>query len=223
MVESGFQPLHILPQELLEYGSSFHRQQEYGLKMNWVYDGRRDVLESTKAATYFLSDMHRHFRGNWLLAIASYNTGAGNVGKAINKANNIFTRPTYWDLKLPRETELYVPRLLALSKKFQLEDMVLNNINRKYKIYVNSKFRDSIDFKTLSIITGISQSELVNLNPGYSTWIIDPSQQNTFLLPTKAAKVFRSRYNKISNSIYESKVTRLSEVIACTKFLGFIM
>ena len=51
--------------------------------MNWQYDGRRDVLESTKAATYFLSDMHRHFKGNWLLAIASYNTGAGNVERQL--------------------------------------------------------------------------------------------------------------------------------------------
>ena len=84
MVESGFQP----------YAYSSSRAagiwqfipptaREYGLKMNWLYDGRRDVLESTKAASYFLGDMHRHFKGNWLLAIASYNTGAGNVAKLL--------------------------------------------------------------------------------------------------------------------------------------------
>ena len=157
MVESGFQP----------YAYSSSRAagiwqfipptaREYGLKMNWQYDGRRDVLESTKAATYFLSDMHRHFKGNWLLAIASYNTGAGNVRKAINRANNLFTEPSYWDLDLPRETELYVPRLLALSKivanpkkyGFNLPD--IENI----KFTTTVRFRDKIDFKTLSIITG---------------------------------------------------------------------
>ena len=212
MVESGFQP----------YAYSASRAagiwqfipptaREYGLKMNWLYDGRRDVLESTRAATYFLSDMHRHFKGNWLLAIASYNTGAGNVGKAINRANNLFTKPSYWDLNLPRETELYVPRLLALSKiianperyGFSLPDIK----NKKYTSTVN--FRDPIDFKTLSIITGVSQDELTNLNPGYSTWILDPSQQNKLLLPVKAAKVFKKRYNKISRSIYESKIHKV--------------
>ena len=212
MVESGFQPFAYSASRAAGIWQFIPpTAREYGLKMNWLYDGRRDVLESTKAATYFLSDMHRHFRGNWLLAIASYNTGAGNVGKAINKANNIFTKPTYWDLKLPRETELYVPRLLALAKivanpsRYGFKLPLIEN--KKFTSAVN--FRDPIDFKTLSIITGISQSELVNLNPGYSTWILDPSQQNTLLLPTRAAKVFRSRYNKISNSIYESKVHKV--------------
>ena len=212
MVESGFQPF--------AYSSSRAAgiwqfipptAREYGLKMNWLYDGRRDVLESTKAATYFLRDMHRHFSGNWLLAIASYNTGAGNVGKAIDKANNLFTKPTYWDLNLPRETELYVPRLLALSKIIENPSRYgfkLPTIpNRRFTSTVS--FRDPIDFKTLSIITGVSQRELTNLNPGYSTWLLDPSQQNTLLLPVEAAKVFNKRYNKVSRSIYENKIHKV--------------
>ncbi len=212
MVESGFQPF--------AYSSSRAAgiwqfipptAREYGLKMNWLYDGRRDVLESTKAATYFLSDMHRHFKGNWLLAIASYNTGAGNVGKAIDRANNLFTKPSYWDLNLPRETELYVPRLLALSKiianpnKFGFKLPEIPNV--KFTSTVN--FRDPIDFETLSIITGVQQSKLIKLNPGYSTWLLDPSQQNTLLLPIEAARVFNSRYNKISKSIYQNKIHKV--------------
>jgi membrane-bound lytic murein transglycosylase D len=214
MVESGFQPF--------AYSSSRAAgiwqfipptAREYGLKMNWLYDGRRDVLESTKAATYFLGDMHRHFKGNWLLAIASYNTGAGNVGKAIDRANNIFTKPSYWDLDLPRETELYVPRLLALSKiienpkKYGFKLPKLENKNHTSKV----KFYDAIDFQTLAIITGLSQEELMNLNPGYSTWIIDPSQQNILLLPNKEAKLFKSRYKKIANIIYENKVHKVKK------------
>ena len=214
MVESGFQPF--------AYSSSRAAgiwqfipptAREYGLKMNWLYDGRRDVLESTKAATYFLGDMHRHFRGNWLLAIASYNTGAGNVGKAIDRANNLFTKPSYWDLDLPRETELYVPRLLALSKiienprKYGFKLPELDNIKHTSQV----KFYDPIDFQTLAIITGLSEEELMNLNPGYSTWIIDPSQQNILLLPNKEAKLFKSRYKKIANIIYENKVYKVKK------------
>ena len=209
MVESGFQPFAYSTSRAAGIWQFIPpTAREYGLKMNWLYDGRRDVLESTKAATYFLRDMHRHFKGNWLLAIASYNTGAGNVGKAIDRANNLFTKPSYWDLNLPRETELYVPRLLALSKIIanpQRYGFDLPAIpNRKFTSTVN--FRDPLDFKTLSIITGVSQEELTNLNPGYSTWILDPSQQNKLLLPVDAAKVFNKRYNKVSRSIYENKI-----------------
>ena len=214
MVESGFQPFAYSASRAAGIWQFIPpTAREYGLKMNWHYDGRRDVLESTEAATYFLSDMHRHFKGNWLLAIASYNTGAGNVGKAIDRANNIFTKPSYWDLDLPRETELYVPRLLALAKivnnpskyGFKLANMKNQNYTKK----VN--FRDPIDFQTLSVITGISEKELVNLNPGYSTWIIDPTQQNTLLLPNKEAKLFKERYDKIAKVIYENKIHKVQK------------
>ena len=95
MVESGFQPFAYSASRAAGIWQFIPpTAREYGLRMNWLYDGRRDVLESTKAATYFLRDMHRHFNGNWLLAIASYNTGAGNVGKAIDRANNLFTKPS---------------------------------------------------------------------------------------------------------------------------------
>jgi len=214
MVESGFQPFAYSASRAAGIWQFIPpTAREYGLKMNWHYDGRRDVLESTEAATYFLSDMHRHFKGNWLLAIASYNTGAGNVGKAIDRANNIFTKPSYWDLDLPRETELYVPRLLALAKivnnpskyGFKLANMENQNYTKK----VN--FRDPIDFQTLSVITGISEKELMNLNPGYSTWIIDPAQQNTLLLPNKEAKLFNKRYDNISKVIYKNKIHKVQK------------
>ncbi len=214
MVESGFQPFAYSASRAAGIWQFIPpTAREYGLKMNWLYDGRRDVFESTKAATYFLSDMYRHFKGNWLLAIASYNTGAGNVGKAIDRANNLFTKPSYWDLNLPRETELYVPRLLALSKiiynprkyGFNLPELENKSFTRQVK------FRDPIDFQTLSIITGISQKELTNLNPGYSTWIIDPSQQNKLLLPTTASKAFIKRYNKISKLIYKNKTHKVKK------------
>jgi membrane-bound lytic murein transglycosylase D len=114
---------------------------------------------------------------------------------------------------LPRETELYVPRLLALSKiienprKYGFKLPEFNNKNDTSKV----KFYDPIDFQTLSIITGISEEKLMILNPGYSTWIIDPSQQNILLLPNKAAKLFKSRYKKIANIIYENKVYKVKK------------
>tara|TARA_Y100000768_G_C23978173_1_gene684208 strand:+ start:1001 stop:2341 length:1341 start_codon:yes stop_codon:yes gene_type:complete len=214
MVESGFQPFAYSASRAAGIWQFIPpTAREYGLKMNWLYDGRRDVLESTKAATYFLGDMHRHFKGNWLLAIASYNTGAGNVGKAIDRANKIFGKPSYWDLDLPRETELYVPRLLALSKIiYNPEKYGFKIPEIKNKKFTNTvKIHDPIDFETLSIITGLSINELTKLNPGYSTWIIDPSQQNTLLLPNETSKVFKERYNKISKTIYKNKIHKVKK------------
>ena len=214
MVESGFQPFAYSASRAAGIWQFIPpTAREYGLKMNWLYDGRRDVLESTKAATYFLGDMHRHFKGNWLLAIASYNTGAGNVGKAIHRANKIFGEPSYWDLNLPRETELYVPRLLALSKIIYNPAKYGFRISRiENKRFTQTvKINDPIDFQTLSIITGLPIKDLTKLNPGYSTWIIDPAQQNTLLLPNQSSKVFRERYNKISRSIYKNKIHKVKK------------
>ena len=108
---------------------------------------------------------------------------------------------------------MYVPRLLALSKiienprKYGFKLPELDNIKHTSQV----KFYDPIDFQTLAIITGLSEEELMNLNPGYSTWIIDPSQQNILLLPNKEAKLFKSRYKKIANIIYENKVYKVKK------------
>ncbi len=88
----------------------------YGLRDNWWYDGRRDVLASTKAAVKYLKNLNKLFKGDWLLAIAAYNSGPGRVQKAI-KANKAQGKPTdFWHLKLPKETKGYVPRLLAVTE-----------------------------------------------------------------------------------------------------------
>ena len=115
LVESGYQPFAHSPSKasgICQFIPPTAR--EYKLSKSWWYDGRRDIVHSTKAASRFLRDMHRHFKNDWLLAIASYNTGAGNVGKSIRRANFTFGNVNYWELNLPKETEIYVPKLLAL-------------------------------------------------------------------------------------------------------------
>jgi len=82
-----------------------------GVKQNWWYDGRRDVIVSTEAALNYLSYLNRLFSKNWNLAVAGYNCGEGSVQRAIryNKAHHIKT--DFWSLKLPYEKRSYVPRL----------------------------------------------------------------------------------------------------------------
>ena len=87
----------------------------FGLEQNWWYDGRRDISASTLAALNYLESLQRQFKGDWLLALASYNAGGGNVRKAIRKNKRLGKPTDFWSLDLPRETRAYVPKLLALA------------------------------------------------------------------------------------------------------------
>ena len=89
-----------------------------GLRQNWWYDGRRDVLESTRAALDYLQHLHARFDGDWLLAIAGYNSGEGNVARAIRRAEADGRAIDFWGIQryLPAETRTYVPRLLAIRE-----------------------------------------------------------------------------------------------------------
>ena len=87
----------------------------YGLKQNQWYDGRRDVVASTKAALDMMERLNKMFDGDWLLTVAAYNSGEGRVMQAV-KANKAKGKPTnFWALSLPRETSIYVPKMLALG------------------------------------------------------------------------------------------------------------
>lgn len=87
----------------------------HGLKRNTHYDGRKDITQSTKVALDHLQYLHKKFNGNWLLALAAYNSGESRVQKAIKK-NKAAHQPTdFWSLKLPKQTLDYVPKLLAIS------------------------------------------------------------------------------------------------------------
>lgn len=87
----------------------------YGLKNNQWCDGRRDVVASTTAALDMMQRLNRMFNGDWLLTVAAYNSGEGRMMQAV-KVNKRQGKPTnFWALSLPRETPIYVPKMLALS------------------------------------------------------------------------------------------------------------
>jgi membrane-bound lytic murein transglycosylase D len=86
----------------------------FGIKQNWWYDGRRDVVDSTRAALDYLEYLEELNDGNWLNAIASYNSGEGNVLRAARNNRKAGKPADFWNLRLPRETSMYVPKLLAL-------------------------------------------------------------------------------------------------------------
>ncbi len=88
----------------------------YGLKRNYWQDQRRDVLESTRAALDYLTSLYQRFDGDWFLAIAAYNYGAGNIQRAINRNRALRLHTDFFSLSLPAETRAYVPKLIAIAK-----------------------------------------------------------------------------------------------------------
>ena len=117
VVESAYQPFRLFSgtgrRGIWQFIPSTGRL--YGLRYSWWYDGRRDVVESTRAALDYLEKLHAEFSGDWLLALAAYNSGEGNVRKAIRRNRRAGKPVDFWSLQLPRETRSYVPRLLAVS------------------------------------------------------------------------------------------------------------
>ncbi len=177
----------------------------YGLKQNWWYDGRRDIEASTDAALDYLSDLHKNLDGDWLLALAAYNTGEGNVRKAIRR-NQRAGKPTdFWSLRLPRETRAYVPQLLALSKIVgdpQFFDVTLTPIPNEpyYKVVA---IDSQIDLAKAAELAEMDLDELYMLNPGFNRWATDPSGPHRLLIPLDNSDVFNTN---LSNYPAEQRV-----------------
>jgi len=156
----------------------------FGLKQNWWYDGRRDVVESTRAALDYLQALHDQFNGDWLLAIAAYNVGENTVQRELdfNRANG---KPTdFWHLRLPAETRAYVPKLLAMKRlmaepeRYGLEFAVIPN--EPYFAVIDTD--SQIDLKIAAQLAGTSYDELIALNPGFNRWATDPDGPNRMLV-----------------------------------------
>lgn len=165
---------------------------EWGLKSNWWYDGKRDVIASTEAAFSFLIYLNKKFDGDWLLAMAAYNAGPTRVNRAIKK-NKRADKPTdFWSLDLPKETTAYVPKLLALCELIKNPEdysVTLPSIaNRPY--FMKVKTPGQVDLMQAADLAGMTPEAIYELNPGFSQWATDPSGPHYLLLPIGVADRF---------------------------------
>jgi membrane-bound lytic murein transglycosylase D len=167
----------------------------FGLKQNFWYDGRRDVVASTRAALDYLQYLHDKLEGDWLNAIAAYNSGEGRILSAI-KLNKKKRLPTdFWSLDLPAETTSYVPKLLALVdilKRPDEFDIVWKFIANESKIELVD-IGGQIDLAIAAEMAGMTVSQLQALNPGFNQWATDPQGPHYLVLPKRQVKPFQQQ------------------------------
>lgn len=174
----------------------------FGMEQTWWYDGRRDVVASTQGALDYLTYLANMFDGNWLHALAAYNSGEGRVSKAI-RANKKAGKPTdFWNLRLPRETRAYVPKLLALA------DILKNRETYAYAwpevenvaVIDIVDIGSQVDLAFAADLAGMSLKELHALNPGFNRWATSPEGPHRLVLPLDKASAFADALAKIDRN-----------------------
>ncbi|MEN9450797.1 MAG: Membrane-bound lytic murein transglycosylase [Pseudomonadota bacterium] len=139
----------------------------YGVHQDGGFDGRRDISSSTNAALNYLTYLRSFFGGDWLLAIAAYDTGEGNVQNAIRHNTQQDKNTHFWALPLASETRSYIPRLLALAaivKNPAKYGVSLPPVSAKP--YLELVDANSMSLTHVAKLAGMSVAELKELNPG---------------------------------------------------------
>lgn len=197
-VESDFRPTIASSQQAvgvwqLVAATAHH----FGVKSDQWYDGRQDVLASTDAALEYLSYLHKRFDGNWLHALAAYNSGEGRVKRAIERNKKRGKSTDYFSLKLPKETADYVPKLLALSylvkhpqKGFKRPKLANKPITTQMNV------GQQFDFSVIAKLSGVGSKQLHALNQGYLKNQSSPNGPHSLLLPIGQEALLKSQFFK---------------------------
>ncbi len=164
----------------------------FGVRQNWWYDGRRDIVDSTRAALDYLEHLYKLNDGDWLNAIASYNSGEGNVLRAVRR-NKAAGKPTdFWHLTVPKETRSYVPKLLALvdivrdPTAYGLTLPVVADATQFDVIDIESQ----LDLALAAELADVDVDTVYAYNPGYNRWSTDPAGPHTLVMPADVADGF---------------------------------
>ncbi len=174
----------------------------FGMEQNWWYDERRDIISATTGALDYLEKLHDQF-GDWELALAAYNWGEGAVSRAQAKARRAHKPTNFASLRLPNETQNYVPKLLAIKhivndpEHFGLK---LNAIpNRPYFAAVETKRR--MDVKLAAELAEIPMEEFIALNPGHNRPVILEKTSSVILLPVDKLETFKTNLEKTNQRL----------------------
>ncbi|HVE54510.1 MAG TPA: transglycosylase SLT domain-containing protein [Ramlibacter sp.] len=178
---------------------------DFDLKQNFFRDDRRNVLASTRAALDFLQKLHGMF-GDWHLALAAYNWGEGNVGRAIQRNQRAGLGTSYWDLNMPDETRNYVPKLQAVKnivgspEQFRAE---LPNIENHPYFQSVTLTRD-MDVELAAKLADVPVDDFKALNPQLNRPVILAAGTPQILLPWDNATVFKRNFDAYNDGKYAS-------------------
>jgi len=183
----------------------------YGLTINSLIDERRDPVKATHAAAKYIKDLYEIYN-DWILVIAAYNCGPGNVNKAIRRSGN---RKDYWQIyyRLPRETRGYIPQYVAAAYavnyfgEHNIRPLPLNIPVSTDTIMVNK----DIHLNQISEVMGIPLGELRALNPQYRSGLVPGSAKPLSLtLPLSHLGDFIDLNDTIRNYKPDLYLTRIN-------------
>jgi membrane-bound lytic murein transglycosylase D len=164
----------------------------FDLKQNAFRDDRRDVLASTRAALDYLQRLHGMF-GDWHLALAAYNWGEGNVGKALARNKRLGEPLNYTELRMPAETRMYVPKLQAMENLVANPDVLgvtLPTIPNHPYFQTVPLPRDA-DVAVIAKLAEVSMDDFKALNPSAHRPVMLASGTPHILLPWDNAEIFQ--------------------------------
>ena len=201
MIESGFSPgasSYASAVGLWQFMSATGRQ--YGLRVDWWVDERRDPEKSTRAALDYLTYLNRMFAGDWFLSWASYNGGEGRVMNATRRLGTT----DFWKIvqanTLHSETENYVPKLIAAA--------IIGKHPERYG-FVGIKYQSAWSFDKVEVpgstgidvlarCAGISVDDFVEYNPAVRRWALPPDPEvQTIRIPAGKAVAFKDAFAKV--------------------------
>jgi membrane-bound lytic murein transglycosylase D len=178
----------------------YHTGKQYKLKIDSYVDERSDPLKASEAAAQYMTNMYKIF-GDWDLVLASYNSGPGNVAKAIRRSGG---QQNYWNIRknLPKETQGYVPAFLATMYLYEYhKEHGLKPDKALVKHFATDTIaiKQQMSFKQISDLLDVPVAQLQLLNPSYKLNVIPfyADQSHYLRLPQDKVAVFTSNEDKI--------------------------
>ena len=165
-----------------------------GMRRDWWFDARLDLRHSTQYALDYLQALHDDLDGDWLLALAAYNAGKARVMRAMARNRERGLATDFWSLDLPRETRVYVPRLIALSTLIAFDralGITLPPIPNAPAFAVVDT-GGQVEMLRLAELSGLDLLDVRRYNPGQLRWATAPDGDGTVLLPVAVAAPARA-------------------------------
>lgn len=166
-----------------------------GMRIDYNIDERKGIIQSTEKACEYFRNSYNIF-GDWLMAIASYNCGPGNVQRAINRSGG---KKDFWSIMpfLPKETQNYVPKFIAAAYVLSFTRYSTYNHNDRSAVLVKTPVDSAISLGTIARYLSISEDDIIGYNREFIKKSTPGSQTHYLLLPYDVSMQFMAEKDSI--------------------------